>query len=219
MLTRKFLKVTSGLVGCFAVLAVGTCCYQNQKNKVEEPVIFDELYHYDTLYDFSKADVLMEQSDLVVVGKLTSLEEATNYNAKTNHYGKARTPGNLEVIQVLKDNSNEIEKEVHFADIGGVIAYPDYEKSLLPAQREKREYLMKQNGVQAVKANMFVKEHVENQLELEVGKTYIMYFYYNPDLEEYIVINQPYGVKEYNTSTGEVYNHVTKTLEKLTDIM
>ena len=46
-----------------------------------------------------------------------------------------------------------------------------------------------------------------------------MYLKYNEDFGKYMVINQPYGVKEYNTNTKKILNHVTNTVESLEDLM
>lgn len=224
----KILKITTSILACLTIFTVGSYCFNGERTienvKMEEineePIVFTEVSHYDTLYDFSDSKVLAEHSDLVVIGKITNLGNATNYNPKTNIYGKACTPGNLEVMQVIKSNTNESLQSVDFMDIGGLIRYSDYEKSLLPAQKAKRDYLMQQSGISKLsRSNVYVKQEVENQLELEEGKTYIMYLYYNEDYECYMVVSQPYGIKEYNEKNQEIINHVTNKIEKLSELM
>jgi len=225
---KKILKITTSMLACLTIFAIGTYSYNSQKIETEknievnqeEPIIFTEISHYDTLYDFSNSKVLAEHSDLIVIGKITNLDEATNYNPTRKKYTKATTPGDLEVIQVLKSDTKEALDTVKFMDIGGMINYTDYEKSLLPAQKAKRDYLMQQNGnTKLVKTNMFVKQEVKNQLELEENKTYIMYLYYNEDYDRYMVVSQPYGIKEYNIESGKILNHVTNTVETLNELM
>ena len=222
---NKLLKITASMLGCLTVISIGNHCYNTQANNLntsvntEEPIIFTEVSSYDTKYNFADSKVLSEFSDLVVIGKITDIGTPTNFNPTTKKYGKARTPGNLEVLQVIKGEDKKVT-DIEFMDAGGLISYDDYEKSLLPAQKAKREYLMSQNGVNLqAKSNMFVKQSVKGQLELEEEKTYIMYLKYNEDFDKYMVVSQPYGIKEYNVNTGKILNHVTNEVENLSEIM
>lgn len=223
MKKNNILKVVTGSVACLAMVCFGSYCYNAQavENKLEtnEPIIFNEVSSYDTKYNFADNSVLAEFSDLIVIGKVTNLDEATNYNPKTQKYSKARTPGNLEILEVLKSDGSKLLKSIDFLDVGGTLSYNEYEKSLLPAQKAKREYLMQQNGISTKRNNIYVKQSVENQLDLEEGKTYIMYLKYDENFEKYTVVNQPYGVKEYNTNTKQILNHVTNTIENINEMM
>ena len=226
MKKNNLLKISTCILGCLALVSIGGQCYNTQDNvakqsivETEDPIIFTEVSSYDTLYDFSDSAVLAEHSDLVVVGKLKEIGTPTNFNAKTKKYGKACTPNNLEIMQVIKSDDNQNLEEVNFLNIGGLISYSDYEKSLLPAQKAKREYLMQQNGTLQAKSNMFVKQSVKDQLEIEEDKTYIVYLYYNENYDSYMVVNQPYGIKEYNANTGKILNHVTNKVENLDELM
>ena len=222
---NKLLKITTGILACLTIFTVGSYCYNGEKNGMnikmdEEPIIFTEVSHYDTMYDFSDNQVLAEHSDLVVIGKVKELGKSTNYNTKTKKYGKACTPVNIEVTQVLKSNGDENIQSINFMNIGGMIRYTDYEKSLLPAQKAKRDYLMQQNGGANIsKENMYVDQKVEQQLKLKEGKEYIIYLYYNENYDRYMVVNQPYGIKEYDEKNGEIINHVTNRIEKLSEMM
>lgn len=221
---KKVLKISLGIFACVAVFAGGSIKLniENKKteyaNNLEEPYIINEVSYVDTLYDFSKEDVLMGESDLVVIGKVTNIGKASNYNPITQKYSRARTPVELEVIKTIKSNTDNSLDKVELLDVGGTISYSDYEKSLLPAQKAKRDYLMQQSGIQKI-SNLFVNESIKDQLELEVGKTYIMYLYFDTDFQKYMVVNQPYGIKEYDETTHEIFNHVTKEVEKLEDLM
>ena len=223
MKNNNILKVVTGSVACLAMVCFGSYCYNAQavENKLEtnEPIIFNEVSSYDTKYNFADNSVLADFSDLIVIGKVTNLDEATNYNPKTQKYSKARTPGNLEILEVLKSDGSKLLKSIDFLDVGGTLRYNEYEKSLLPAQKAKREYLMQQNGISTKRNNIYVKQSVENQLDLEEGKTYIMYLKYDENFEKYMVVNQPYGVKEYNTNTKQILNHVTNTIENINEMM
>ena len=225
---NKLLKMMTGALACFAILTIGTHCYNGQLSKAKmdeimennEPIIYTEVSHYDTLYNFSDSNILKENSDLVVIGRLTNLGEATNYNPVAKKYTKATTPGELEVVKVIKADKKMDVDTIEFLNIGGTIKYEDYEKSLLPAQKAKREYLMQKNGnANLTKSNIFVKQEVKNQLELEENKTYIMYLYYNEAYGKYMVVSQPYGIKEYNMATGKILNHVTNEVETLEELM
>lgn len=219
---NKFLKIITGTLACLSIFAIGTYCYHKQNIQLEnqEPIIFTEVTQYDELYDFSDSKILAEHSDLVVIGKVTNIDDATNYNPTAKKYVKATTPGTLEVMQVLKSDNSEKLDTIEFMNMGGTISYTDYEKSLLPAQKAKRDYLMQQNGnAKLVKTNMYVKQEVKNQLELEENNTYIMYLDYNEDYGKYMVVNQPYGIKQYNEATGKILNHVTNGVETLEEVM
>lgn len=226
MKKNNILKVVTGSVACLAMVCFGSYCYNTQavggfekKLETNAPIIFNEVSSYDTKYDFSDNSVLAEYSDLIVIGKVTNLDDATNYNPKTQKYSKARTPGNLEILNVLKSDGSKLLSSIDFLDVGGTLSYSEYEKSLLPAQKAKRDYLMQQNGISTKRNNIYVKQSVENQLDLEEGKTYIMYLKYDENFEKYTVVNQPYGVKEYNVNTKQILNHVTNTIENIDEMM
>ena len=219
---NNILKVITGSMACLAMVCFGSYCYKAQaveKLETNEPIIFNEVSSYDTKYNFSDNSVLAKYSDLIVIGKITNLDDATNYNPKTQKYSKARTPGNLEVFEVLKSDGSKMIQSIDFLDVGGTLSYSEYEKGLLPAQKAKREYLMQQNGLSTKRNNIYVKQSVENQLDLEEGKTYIMYLKYDENFEKYTVVNQPYGVKEYNANTKQILNHVTNTIENIDEMM
>lgn len=219
---NKIIKIVTGTLACLSIFAIGTYGYHKQNIKLnnQEPIIFTEITQYDELYDFSDNKVLTEHSDLVVIGKITNMDDSTNYNPTAKKYVKATTPGTLEVMKVLKTDTSEKLDKIEFLNIGGTIKYTDYEKSLLPAQKAKRDYLMEQNGISKLsKSNMYVKQEVKNQIELEEDKTYIMYLYYNEDYDKYMVVNQPYGIKEYDQDTGKILNHVTNGVETLEEVM
>lgn len=225
---NKIFKISAVTVACLMTFAVGGYCLNNKANMVngeadsinEEPIIFTEVSHFDTLYDFSDNKVLAEHSDLVVIGKLKNLGIASNYNSVKQSYGKACTPGTIEVTQILKNSTNQTFNSIEFWNIGGTIKYSDYEKSLLPAQKAKREYLMQQSGINPqTRKNIYVNQTVEDQLEIVEGKTYIFYLYYNEDYERYMVVTQPYGIKEYNQETGKILNHITNGIENLDEMV
>ena len=66
MKKNSLLKLTTGLLACFAIVSVGNYCYNTQASGIpeneivqtEEPIIFTEVASYDTLYDFSDSKVL-----------------------------------------------------------------------------------------------------------------------------------------------------------------
>lgn len=232
MKNSKLLKISTSILGCFAIVSLGNYCYNAQVNyttnnmdnvivEENEPIIFTEVSSYDTLYDFSNSKILAEHSDLVVIGKITNIGTPTNFNPITKKYGKARTPVEIETVKVIKNDSAVSSNKIEFLDAGGLISYEDYEKSLLPAQKAKRDYLMQQNGLltASTKSNIFVKQSVDKQLELKEDNTYIMYLEYNEDFGKYMVVSQPYGIKEYNINSGKILNHVTNTVETLEEMM
>lgn len=227
MKKKSLLKITTGVLGCLAVVSIGNYCYNTQAYvgeqkelvETEEPIIITEVSSYETKYNFSDSDVLAEHSDLIVVGKLKDIGTPINFNPTTKKYGKTRTPAQLEVLKVVKSDGSADLSEVEFLDVGGLISYAEYEKSLLPAQKAKRDYLMSQNGNLQSRSNVFVKQSVKNQLELKEDKTYIVYLEYNEDFGKYTVVNQPYGIKEYNQNTGKVLNHITNEVETLDEMI
>lgn len=224
---NKMLKVLAGVVACVSLAVTGSYCYNSQFSDLPsakgtdmtDPIIYTEVSHFDTLYNFSDSKVLAEHSDLIVVGKITDIGNPTNFNPITKKYGKTRTPGELEVMQVIKSDGNTNLMSIEFMDIGGILPYNEYSKGLLPAQKAKREYLMEQSGLLQSRNNIYIDQVVENQLELEEDKNYIMYLYYNEDFGKYMVVNQPYGIKEYNENTGKVLNHVTNEVASLQELM
>lgn len=221
MKNKNIFKLISGAMACFTIVSVGSYAYTHfAKNDLnEEPIIYREVSSYEMKYDFSNNEILAEHADLVVIGKVTELGAPTNYNPTTKKYGKIRTPGNLEVLEIIKNDGTEKIDEIEFMNYGGMLSYNEYSKSLLPAQKAKREYLMKQSGIYNQRSNIFVEQKVKDQLDIEEGNTYVMYLKYDEDFDKYVILSQTNGVKKYDLQTKKVMNHMKNTVETIEELM
>lgn len=145
-------------------------------------------------YDLSDSKIRNEYSDFIILGKVISLDGGTNYNPKANEYTLISTVGKVEVQKVIKGNINN-NTVIPFIRSGGIISFSQYEKGLLDSEKEKIASLTK-DLKEEDKPNKFVKHKFYEDIEIENGKTYLMYLKYNEDYDKYNILFFEHGLNE-----------------------
>lgn len=225
---RKILTlglVTIGIVGIALVFS-----FNNMKNKenfednngtssnknetTDERIYLNSISALDFNLNVTDSDYLQKNSSDIIIGKVKSIDGATNYNEKNNSYMFASTYGTIEVEGIIKSNSNfSLNDTVLFTRMGGEITVAEYEKSLEPRQiiRQKIDQLTEEE-----KKNLYVRMYVENDIEIEAGKSYLMYLSYDESMGKYAIIGFENGLREYNKNNNTVKNNSTGEFESMT---
>ena len=94
---------------------------------------------------------------------------------------------------------------------------PFYIKNL----NDKRKYLLEQaenSGQETMLDYEYVKEIEAGDIEIEEGKTYLMFICYDQYNQRYEIFGQQYGLREYESNTEMVMNNVTNEKESLSSL-
>ena len=163
--------------------------------------------------DYSDINQMKEIAEDIVIAKVTKIEGGTNYNQGLKMYGSNNTIGEIEILQLLKGDLN-VNDVVPFIRCGGTVETTEYVKSL----NDKRKYLIEQaekNGQETMLDYKYVKEIEIGDIEIEEGKTYLMFICYDPYNERYEIFGQQYGLREYDSNTKMVLNNDTNEYESI----
>lgn len=139
-------------------------------------------------------DNMLEVSDAVALVTIVSEDGAS---MKYSAFGM--TYGTMVVNDVLYGNINS-NGLVEFLKPGGYITMSDYDAHDIPASVEKRDYLRKQAGIEIDKENTYINLQVEDDVELEVGKTYLAYLHYRENYGKYEIVGLRNGLREVNVA-------------------
>ena len=146
--------------------------------------------------DIASKNFIAENAEYIIIGTVTSIDGMTNYNPTIEEYVMARTVGTIKVDKVLKGDLKE--DIIPFVRVGGTLPLSEYEKSLPEAHREK----VGLNKIsQQEKKKRFVTEIMEGDIEIEEGKTYLIYTSYATDYERYSIQFLQYGLREVESSS------------------
>ena len=222
---EKKIKIAVGLILVVGLICGGINLYNqfrdnnadnkivsSSKNSKGKNIVLNVSSDLDSVYDNSNTAELEARSDLIIIGKIKSIDGAINYNEKTNEYMMTSTIGTIKVDEIIKSNDIVSSGDViKFARLGGVISVADYVKTL-EARQIARQGLNKLTEKEM--ENSYVKETVNGDIEPEEGKTYLMYMQYDENLNRYFIIGMEFGLKEYNKSTHKIKNNVTGKWEK-----
>lgn len=102
--------------------------------------------------------------------------------------------------------------------LGGIISFAKYEKGLREEQKNKIGLCSRLNKIE--KENSYVLYRPEGDIEIEEGKTYLMYFDYNSDYEGYSFRFMEYGLRKVKY-IEEIYvlNNVTNEWKNITEVI
>ncbi len=107
------------------------------------------------------------------------------------------TFGKLLVNNIIKGNLEEGEV-VEYQKPGGYIDLKTYDESRPEASREKRRFLREQAGITNDMSNEYINILADSDIEIEVGKTYLVYLTYNTYTNAYEIIGLGNGLREVN---------------------
>lgn len=176
---------------------------KNLSNNDEDNKILYINYETDELKDISDIEVLKEDAHQIVIAKVSKIDGCTNYNEKSGNYTRINTLGDIEILQVLKGDL-EVNSIVPFIRGGGTILYNDYQKGVVYGNRSKIQDTYD-----------YVTEKRKGDIEIEEGKTYLMFLYYDSYNERYEIMAYQYGLREYDANTKMVLNNDTNVYQSL----
>ncbi|MEF9893367.1 hypothetical protein [Anaerorhabdus sp.] len=168
---------------------------------------------------------IYSKSYAIAIATIDSIDGGSNVIESTGKYTHPYTYGKLTIETVLKGDLTNGE-QVNYVRSGGIVDYGSYYKSLSPAQQQKRDYLGASN-------RGYVKYVFGNDIDIEVGKKYLIYFN-NPENgslknNSYQIIGWESGLREVNSTTTKEYsqsngdilvlNNITNEWESLNSLI
>lgn len=166
----------------------------DNNNSTEDPNV---VLTIGSNYDINKmsVDEIMNNDDYyLVIGKVTSIDGATNYNDKQNIYTTIFSLGKMEIIQDLKGNMKD--NTIDIMKRGGKISLNQYEKSLTTSQKEKDEMKNLLNKYSTQKSTKLVESKSLDEMDIQLNKEYLFTLSYNKDYDRYLINAFPYAMKE-----------------------
>lgn len=177
----------------------------------------------DTTIDLSNPQALAENSSYIALVRIDSLDGANNYSEISQQYVLPYTFGQMTVLENYKGELTPGEK-YGFYRLGGTLpAGQYYAGALSPETNAKRQAMQAENGESD--AGKYVRDLAVGDIEIEVGKTYLVYlvpensYYGKPDT--YTIIGYQGGLREARQGDGvwQVLNNFTGEWEDLAVIL
>lgn len=139
------------------------------------------------------SDYLFEISDSIVLATVITIDGTSmEYNEM---FGM--TYGTLLIDKVIYGSGTQGEV-LEYIKPGGYMSMADWEKAQPEAARAKREYLRAQAGIEVDEENTYIKTLIGNDIDLEAGKTYLMYLNHSDSFDKYEIIGLGNGLREVN---------------------
>jgi len=156
----------------------------------------------------SDKKVRNENSDFIIIGTVQSIDGSINYNPTTKEYTEIQTIGKIKVEKVMKGNIKD--DIIPFMRLGGLISFIEYEKGLTESQKSKVE--LTRTLTNEEKKTKYVSSTIRGNINIEQGKTYLMYAKYGSDYDKYGIVFMQNGLREIDKNT--MVKSESKTLIK-----
>ena len=140
---------------------------------------------------------MKENSDVIAIVSIISKDGASmEYSTFGMTYGKMLI--NNVILGEVK------QKEIiEYLKPGGIISVKDYDEHDNKAAVEKRDYLNEKAGIVIDKENTYFNIKLEDDIEIEEGKTYLVYLHYIEKYDKYEIIGLGNGLREVNIEKQE----------------
>ena len=162
----------------------------------EDSQIINVISSGDTLYNLSDPNVMQDLSDYVALVKIDSIDGADNVNKKTGNYVSTYTYGKATILKMLKGNI--ASRTIGYTRSGGKILYSQWVKG--QASPEKIKKLVESTNNKSIDINnVKVYDKFSGDIDLEVGKIYLVYMYHEPTFNndnEFVIHGFQYGMRE-----------------------
>lgn len=140
-------------------------------------------------------DSLDKIADNIAIVKIISLDGASmEYDGFVG-----MSYGTMLINNVIRGGLN-VGDVVGYIKPGGTISMKEWETYQPEAANQKRATLREQSGNNVNLENAYINTLVENDINIEVGKTYFVYLKYNGALAKYEIIGLGNGLREVNIS-------------------
>ena len=141
------------------------------------------------------------------------------------------TNGTMLVNNVLKGENSVNGQVISYSKPGGMMKMSEWEKTQPEAANLKRQYLREKNNVDVDLDKTYVNLAISGDIEIEAGKSYLVYLKKN--LDKYEIIGLGNGLRELNVTqaiskvslqsfdinTLKIKNNETGEFESLKDYM
>lgn len=204
--------------------AINLMNYINQKNENmqvaslnKDNIVMKMVTDLNYSIDITDKETRNNNIEYIIIGKVEKIGDSVNYNKAKDTYTQIMTTGTIKVDNVLKGELNH--DEIRFQRLGGIISFAEYEKGLREEQKKKIGLCSRLNKIE--KENSYVLYRPDGDIEIEEGKTYLMYLDYNSDYEGYSFRFMEYGLREVKYIGEEIYvlNNVTNEWENITEVI
>ena len=140
---------------------------------------------------------MKENSDVIAIVSIISKDGASmEYSTFGMTYGK------MLVNYVIYGEINT-KVVLDYLKPGGIISVKDYDEHDNKAAVEKRDYLNEKAGKVIDKENTYFNIKLEDDIEIEEGKTYLAYLHYIEKYDKYEIIGLGNGLREVNIEKQE----------------
>ncbi len=183
------LAVVVAVVSAFAV-----CEYLRPSNVSLEHIpeknedIFEVGYEFDMAQNISDMNVVNDLYDYVALVNISSIDKVSNINETTGTPSMVYSKGKAQVLSVLKGN---MDNTITFERTGGKMPWTEWIKGV--DDPEKLINLAKESGTDH--SNTIVDARASGDIELETGKTYLV-FMHKSDEGIYHIGAYQYGTRE-----------------------
>lgn len=178
----------------------GTDNIQSTSNKFNDVVL--TISGQSDIIPYTMEDINQEEC-YVVLGKLKSIDGATNYNPAKKVFTEIMSYGTLEITEVIKGNLNE--KTIPILKSGGKISLAEYEKGLTEPQKQKQSMQQLLSKSASEKTTEFVEAKDLDTIDVELEKEYLCVLFYNVDYERYSLDTFPDVFREVKRENGQIY--------------
>lgn len=144
------------------------------------------------LYEYTP-ELLYEKATDIAIVKVISIASADMDFANII----PTTYGTMLINTALSGDINE-NSIINYARPGGIVSVSEYEKHDEETAIKKREYLRNKAGVTIDKNNTYYEIYLDNDIELETGKTYLAYMKYHSNSNTYEILGFENGLREIN---------------------
>ena len=131
--------------------------------------------------DYSDMEVLVRDSDLIVIASVQSIDSVVAENGFYN------THATIRISDTLKGQSSD--SEISIAATGGYVSYEEYVKNLQPEEMEKQGL----DWTEEEKQNGVIKAQTDQQNLLQEGEQYILCLRESEELG-YVTVGSYHGI-------------------------
>lgn len=198
--------------------------YTLQLKEAKPEEIGGSLISATLLSNAENPKALYEESDVVAIVTVTSIDEIVTYVENLEMFVFPGTYGTVGIVEVISGNLNPGDI-VPFIRSGGIVPFEQYKESLYDRRRNDLDKALEEG----LKPPKFVKQYLNEDIDIELGKTYLAYLVKRTDPRDesrvmYGIIGFMGGLREAkldpnSKSNTQVFNNFTQEWENLNSII
>jgi len=207
---KKKLIISSLILGVITIFVFNNKLYSTKdidKNN-EKNILYDKA-SAQFLYDYSDKKVIEEISDFIAIIRVDSIDGVSNINAKVNENCYPFTYGKATVLKNLKGNI--AQDSISFARSGGILEFDKWIDG-----EDNPDKILQLINTDDTK-NILVQSKFEGDIDIELGKIYLVYMMKNEDFNEdidFIINGVQYGLREVDLQNSN-YRKTRSTTENI----